>query len=166
MNEEKEKKEEKKESIQKAKSLKVSHQLTLADTLQSKAAYSKESQRYREICKKLAIFVGITNVPNSIVENLEFKDLLHTMDNCFVVPGRSVVGKELNKVLIELKAKIGSFLLEANKMSICVDIWSKKGMTSSYLGITAHFYSHKDRRLHTVTLAVRRMPSPHTGDNI
>ena len=167
MNEEKEKKEkEKKETIQKAKSLKVSHQLTLADTLQSKAAYSKESQRYCEICKKLAIFVGSTNVPNSIVENLEFKDLLHTMDNRFVVPGRSVVGKELDKVLIELKAKIGSFLLEANKMSICVDIRSKKGMTSSYLGITAHFYSHKDRRLHTVTLAMRRMPSPHTGDNI
>ena len=105
-------------------------------------------------------------MPNSIVENLEFKDLLHTMDNRFVVPGRSVVGKELDKVLIELKAKIGSFLLEANKMSICVDIWSKKGMTSSYLGITAHFYSHKDCRLHTVTLAVCRMPSPHTGDNI
>ena len=157
---------EKKECVRRAKSLKVSHQLTLADSLQCKSVYSKESVRYREICKKLAIFIGSTNVPNSIVENLEFKDLLFTMDSRFVVPGRSVVGKELDKVLIELKAKIGSYLLEANKVSICVDMWSKKGMTSSYLGITAHFYSHKDRRLHTATLAVRRMPSPHTGDNI
>ena len=120
----------------------------------------------RFVKKKLAIFIGSTNVPNSIVENLEFKDLLHAMDSRLIVPGRSVVGKELDKVPTELKAKIGSYLLEANKMSVCIDIWSKKGMTSSYPGITTHFYSHKDRRLHTATLAVCRMPSPHTGDNI
>ena len=53
------------ESAQRAKSLKVSHQLTLADTLRSKAVYNKESEHYRVICKKLAIFNGSINVPNS-----------------------------------------------------------------------------------------------------
>ena len=52
--------------------------------------------------------------------------------------------KELQNVLIELKSKIGEFLEEANKASICADIWSKKGLLSSYLGITAHFFSRKD----------------------
>ena len=115
---------------------------------------------------EIGYFIGSTNVPNAKVENLVFKDLLHTMDSHFVVPDRSVVGKELNKVLIELKAKIGSFLLEAHKINNCVDIRSKKGMSSSYLGITAHFHSQKNHRMHIVTLAVCRMPSPHTGDNI
>ena len=116
------------ESAERVKSLKVSHQLTLADTLRSKVVYNKESDCYRVICKKLAIFIGNTNVLNSIhvVENLEFKDLLHTTDSHFVVPARSVIGKEIDKVLIELKAKIGSYLLEAHKISICVDIWSKR----------------------------------------
>ena len=97
------------ESAERVKSLRVSHQLTLADTLRSKAVYNKESDRHRVICKKLAIFTGSTNVLNSIhvVENLEFKDLLHTTDSHFVVPGRSMIGKEIDKVLIELKAKIG-----------------------------------------------------------
>ena len=72
----------------------------------------------------------------------------------------------IDKVVIELKAKIQSYLLQARKISICADIWSKKGMSSSYLGITTHFYSKKDHRRHSVTLAVRRIPSPHTGDNI
>ena len=39
-------------------------------------------------------------------------------------------------------------------------------MSSSYLGITAHFYSTKDHRRHSVTLAMRRMPQTHTGNNI
>ena len=41
-------------------------------------------------------------------------------------------------MLIELKAKIGLYLLETNKVSICVDIWSKKGITSSYLHLFLH----------------------------
>lgn len=39
-------------------------------------------------------------------------------------------------------------------------------MSSSYLGITAHFYSTKDHRRHSVTLAMRRMPQTHTSNNI
>ena len=59
-----------------------------------------------------------------MVENFDF---LHTMDSWYTVPGRVVIGKEIEKVVIESKAKIGSFSQEANKISICADIWSKKG---------------------------------------
>ena len=148
------------------KSLKVSQQLTLAESLKSKTLYKKDSDKYRGISRKLAIFIASSNVSNSVVENLEFRDLLHTMDSRYQMPSRSAISKEIDKVLIELKAKIGSYLEEANKVSICADIWSKRGMSSSYLGITCHFYSRRDHRRHCVTLAVRRMPSPHTGEKI
>ena len=39
-------------------------------------------------------------------------------------------------------------------------------MTSSYLGVTGHFFSWKDHRRHSATLAVRHMPRQHTGENI
>ena len=35
-----------------------------------------------------------------------------------------------------------------------------------YLGVTGHFFSRKDRRRHTVTLAVRRVTGSHTAVNI
>lgn len=166
--EEREKQEKQKQvSAQRAVSLQVSHQLTLAESLRSKNAYNKESDQYRNISRKLAIFlIGSTSLPTSIVENLEFKDLLYTMDSRYIVQGRVAIRKELDKVVIELKAKISSFLLEVNKSRICVDIWSKRGMSSFYLGITAHFYSSKDHRRHSVTLAMRHMPQTHTGNNI
>ena len=44
-----------------------------------------------EICK-LAIFVGSSNVANSIVENIEFRDLLSTLDPN-PVPGKQFLEK-------------------------------------------------------------------------
>ena len=77
---------------------------------------------------------------NHLVENLEFKDLACALDPRYPVPGRGRINKELDQVFIELKAKISVHLQSANFISICSDIWSKKGLTSSYLGITAHFF--------------------------
>ena len=165
--EEKEKREkESQKATQRATSMKVSQQLTLAESIRPKNTYGKESDRYKLITKKLAIFIGSTNAAYNMVENLEFKDFLHAMDSRYTVPGRAAIGKEIEKVVIELKANIGSFLQESKKISICADIWSKKGMTSSYLGVTGHFFSRKDHRRHSATLAVRRMPQQHTGENI
>ena len=42
----------------------------------------------------------------------------------------------------------------------------KKGMPSSYLGVTTHFFSRQDHRRHKVTLTVKRMPHPHNAENI
>ena len=80
---------------------------------------------------------------------------------------RTVISKELDQVLTELRAKISVHLQSANFLSIrCDTLWSKKGLTSSYLGITAHFFSRRDHRRHTVTLAVRRLTSSHTAYTI
>ena len=68
--------------------------------------------------------------------------------------------------MIELKAKVSAHVQSANTLSLCCDIWSKKGLSSSYLGITAHFFSRNDCRRHTATLAVRRLTSSHTATNI
>ena len=110
--------------------------------------------------------MGSTNVPNSIVRSPEFCDLLTTADPCYSVPGRTATSKEIDRLLIDMKAKIATSLEDARKVSICADIWTKKGMSSSYLGVTAHFFSPKDHLRHRVTVAVRRMPSPHTAENI
>ena len=80
--------------------------------------------------------------------------------------GRGSINRELDQVLIELKAKISVHLQSANFVSICCDIWSKKRLTSSYLGTTAHFFSRSDHRRHIVTLAVRRLVISHTACTI
>ena len=65
---------------------------------------------------------------------------------------------------MNIKLNIISKFEKARKINLCIDIWSKKGLTASFIGITAHFFADHER--HHVTLAVRCMPSPHTGDAI
>lgn len=127
-------------------SLKHYQQSTLRESFTKQAVYSKESERYKWIIRRLAIFIGSSNVANHLMENTEFKDLVHALDPQYPVPGRASINRELDQVFIELKAKISIHLQSANFISICCDIWSKKGLTSSYLGITAHFFSRSDHR--------------------
>jgi len=84
-NDDKEKQEkEKQQSAQRAASMKVSHQLTLAES-QIKERL-QESDRYRQISRKLAIFVGNTNVATSIVDitlNSKISYILWTASTLF-----------------------------------------------------------------------------------
>lgn len=57
-------------------------------------------------------------------------------------------------VVAEMKTNIKISLASARKINLCADMWSEKGLTTSYLGITAHFYCTVTRKLKTATLAV------------
>ena len=92
------------------------YQSTLKEAFTIDTLYSKDSHQYKAVTRKLAIFVGSSNVANTIVENYEFVDLLEALDPRYPVPGRTALSKELNCVLIELKAKITTHLESANKM--------------------------------------------------
>lgn len=101
-------------------------QMTLEQSLKSQKSYPKKRERYKAITNKLAIFVGSINVPNSLATKPEFCDLLTTADPRYIVPGRMALSREIDKVLIDMKANIGSYLQGVRKVSITADIRSKK----------------------------------------
>ena len=78
----------------------------------------QRKMKYKEITRKLAIFVDSSNVSNNIITNTEFSDLLTTADPCYTIPGRAALSKEIDRVLIDMKSKIGSYLQEARKVSV------------------------------------------------
>ena len=66
--------------------------MTLCEAIQWK--FDTKSARCQQITRKLAIFVGSTNVPNSLVENTEFKSLMETLEPQYPMPSRTLIGKE------------------------------------------------------------------------
>ena len=72
----------------------------------------------------------------------------------------------MTKILINLKGKVAAKIKDSRKVSICTDIWTKKGMTEAFLGITAHFFTRTDHKRRVATLAVKTLQSPHTADRI
>ena len=130
----------------------------------NKASYGKESFKCKGVTRKLATFIGCANVATSLVESQEFRDLLHELDPRYVVPGRGAIRTELAKMLMSIKKNVSQDLENARKIHLCCDVWSKKGMSESFLGITAHFFAKHKRS--KATLAVRHLDSPHTGKHI
>ena len=139
-------------------------QLTLEAALSQSNPYSVDSNKYKMITRKVAIFVASANVPNRLVEDPQFKQLLMELDPRYVVPSRTVIMKEIAKVKTAMKEAISKYIRSARKIHITGDIWTKRGMTSSYLGLTAHFVSAQET--HKAVLAVRQIFGSHTAENI
>ena len=58
-------------------------QMTLHKVVQGGRKCSVDSDRYMCITKQLAIFIGLTNIPISLVENEAFKKLTQVLDSHF-----------------------------------------------------------------------------------
>lgn len=132
----------------------------------SKKPYDSSSAHYHSISRKLSILIGTSNLPNSLVTNVEFQDFVNELNPRYIVPGRTAMNRELDLLLEELKGKMCSHLEEAGKIAITIDIWTKKGMSESFLGVTAHSFLRKSHQCFIATLAVRRFPQPHTADRV
>ena len=133
-------------SMKKKDSTLVSHsQMTIKQALKSNL-YPKDSKKQLAITRKLAVFVGATNAPISVVDGSEFHDLLKELNEQYEIPGRKKVGKEIEKVYTELKHTISLVLQNAKRINVCCDIWSKQGMTASFLGITVHCFTFYNKK--------------------
>ena len=122
------------------------YQSTLKEAFTKQTLYSNDSHQYKAVTQKLAIYVGSSNV--AIVENFEFMDLLETLDPRYPVPGRTALFKELTCVLTKLKANTTTHLESANKVSICCDVWSNKGLYFFiFRGYWAFFLLSKDKHV-------------------
>jgi hypothetical protein len=88
--------------------------------------YSKDSIEYKNISRKLAIYIGCTSVSLQTVCNKHLLELIHCLNPAYPVPGISGIAKEIDGIFLEMKAKIKSHLALARKISFCVDNWTKK----------------------------------------
>ena len=87
--------------------------------------------------QNLAVFVGAGNVSNTLVQSKVFRSLVNVLDPRYPIPMYVPLSKEVDMLVLEMKAKIQSYLVNATSLSLSVDVWTKKKFTSSYLGITS-----------------------------
>ncbi|KZS10105.1 Uncharacterized protein APZ42_025507 [Daphnia magna] len=131
-----------------------------------KIAYPKKSKKQILLRKRLAFFVSTTSFSTSLSENIDFHGYASGLDPRHTLPCR----KRLTRDIIEL-AKKGRLLIKKRILSAhskpmaTADIWSKKGLSSSYLGITLHYISAEDV-IEKVVLDLIYFPPPHPGHEI
>ena len=82
------------------------------------------------------------------------------------MPGRPKITKEIDQVLLDMKGTIQNIFSHAHKICLRADLWTKRGMTSSYLGITGHFLCRRGCKKHIVMLELCVLAHSHMAEHI
>ena len=136
---------------------------TICMDIPNAVKYNVDNSHQIVLDKTVAVFIAASNCPYSIIRNEDFRTMLLTFDPHYRFPGRSRLMSFVNDAIAVMKVGIQQDMASARKINFCADIWSKKGLSSSYLGLTAHFFCPAKQSIKHVTLAVRVFPYPHTG---
>jgi len=70
------------------------------------------------------------------------------------------------KEVIQVKEQVRAMIAEGRRFTIGMDCWSKKGLTASFLGISASFFHPTHKVAVTFVLNLFEIDHPHTGEMI
>ncbi len=129
----------------------------------AKQPYPKSGKKYKQLIRALVDFQVSCGVPFAIVDHPKFRKLLSTLDPMFHCPYRKEFTGDVTAVFEEMKGQLKDQLKNAGKLSLTADVWTKPGMTHSFLGVTAHWYCRKANKRMKACLAVINVYPPLTG---
>ena len=149
--------------------------------------------RYCELLDAVAKYVMTENVPISQVESPGFRTLMVKCDPKYPEFSRYLVQKAADQLSAALRLRTQQLIDGAHAICLTAgrklkttvycsffintgitnnqtyafpDIWSKRGLSESFLGITAHFFDPVNCRIRNIVLACRRFSIPHTGEAV
>lgn len=88
------------------------------------------------------------------------------LDPNFKLPGAARVNNLIGAKMEQAKEKLKEILRDVRKVTICVDGWTKRGLTASFMGLSACFYHPPGGQVYHTLLNLHRMEHPHTGESI
>ncbi|KAK0152186.1 Zinc finger BED domain-containing protein 1 [Merluccius polli] len=128
--------------------------------------YSDKSREQRTKEDGIALWIGRTGLPARIVEDEDFVAMMSKMDAKFQVPKRHKILNLIDKMYKEEKEKIRHNLATARRITTGLDIWTKKGLTASFLGVSACYFNPVDNKAEHKLLNLKEIVHPHTAQSI
>ena len=113
----------------------------------------------------LAKMLTMTSTLLRIVEHPVFKKFRQKLDPKYHVPGVTHLNNQMQKNVETVTEKLKALLNTAPRISIGMDIWTKKGYYASYMGISAAFYNPTIGTEQHAMLNLHVVPHPHMADN-
>lgn len=139
---------------------------TSAEDFFATRRYSDNSPEQRTKEEGIAQWIGRTGLPARIVEDEEFVTMMTKMDKKFKLPKRHKILNLIEKMYKEEKDKIKQNLATARRITIGLDIWTKKGLTASFLGVSACYFNPENNKAEHKLLNLKEMVHPHTAESI
>ncbi len=103
--------------------------------------YTKSEQSH--ITTNLVDWITVNLQPFKIVEQVEFKKLVHSLDPRYIIPCRRTIKDNVIIRFTDSKKNIFTYLNSfTSKIALTTDIWICSITSQSYLGITIHFITN------------------------
>ena len=118
-----------------------------------------------KITNAIVYMIVKDNYPLMTTEKAGFQYLMNITVPFYKVPGRRAI-----TTLINEKYDVLSGILKENVLSkapyttITTDVWTEMLTTTSFLGVTVHFYMN--HALHSINIGVTELQCSHTADNL
>lgn len=101
-----------------------------------------------------------------MVEDEDFIRMMEKIDKRLTVPKKTKITNLVDKMYLAEKVKFKQRLAKARKVSIGLDIWTKKGLTASFLAISACYFNPDENKAEHILLNLKQMVHPHTAQSI
>ncbi|CAI5682892.1 unnamed protein product [Oreochromis niloticus] len=124
---------------------------------------SQEHHKREEALVNMFIETGIST---QLSESIAFKNFSNSLEPKFRTPGAARVNCLIGAKVDIAKQKLKELIKEARKLTLCVDGWSKRGLTASFMGVSACFYHPPGGQVHHALPNLHRLEHPHTGEAI
>lgn len=80
------------------------------------------------------------HIPLVAVESKEFIEFVHILDPRFDLPSRKILSSIMFDMLEQMHVNIRSSMNGSGKVALTADVWTKRGLSSSYLGTFLFIY--------------------------
>jgi hypothetical protein len=138
--------------------------------LQKKAVgIQKNTFEYKKIEHSIAIAFVANSLPYRLVEDGYIRNMFEQISDSRWkgnFPTRAEISEKISESAKNLKENVASNMKNAKLYSITIDLWSRPGFSSGFVGVTCHFYNRTDEKLEVALLACKKIQQPHTGDSI
>nr|XP_047132568.1 uncharacterized protein LOC124811260 [Hydra vulgaris] len=129
-------------------------------------AWPINSHEHKIRLNSLIQMIIATCNPVTLVDNASFRKLVNTLDYKFSLPASAKITSLLNEEFTVLTRKLRDFISKGRRFTICLDGWTKKGLTASFLGISVCFFHFKSEKPIHALLNLYLVKHPHTGEQI
>jgi hypothetical protein len=119
--------------------------------------------RYQHRIYLLAKIFAIDYLPLNFLKSKQLRELLYDFDSNFVLPSLPKFDEMLSNINVTKIVSMQDHLGAIQKGSITADGWKSKGDVK-YVGVTFHFFCHRDFEMKSVILGMEPVDESQTAE--
>ncbi|XP_011884114.1 PREDICTED: zinc finger BED domain-containing protein 1-like [Vollenhovia emeryi] len=135
---------------------------TIEDSFQKITAYKGGGIRAAELNSALMFMIAHDHLPLLTPDRTGFKYFIKRALPLYKPPCRKTVTKMMRDKYDVLTVKIRNIIKELESYCLTADIWTNIQTTTSYLGLTLHYYKN-GKNMQSVTIGVQALNESHTA---